>query len=262
MAAARRASASRKRLVLAVIAGLAAALLMYLYADGLEAQASAAKSAAIEEYGGTRTEVLVATQNIAVGEEVSAENTAMMPWLADLLPQGAITDPEAALGMTLAMPLWPNEPVLEVKLGSREELIQVPDGLSAVSVPLSNDMAVGGSLLPGSSVDVYAIGANQVRLVVADVLVLEASNGFGLEQPSDSEEAGVVLGNRSHAALKWVTLAVKDDTVAELLSAARDNTLSLVLPGQNAGAALEQHEAAGPGSDLTDEGREAGGEDR
>jgi len=211
---------------------------MYVYASGLEAQASSAQRAAIEEYGGTRTEVLVATRDILPGEQLSAENTTMMPWLADLLPRGSITDPAEAYGMTLAVPVWSNEPILQVKLGSRDELISVPDGLSAVSIPIRDDMAVGGSLLPGSSVDVYAIGASQVSLVLADVLVLEASNGIGLSQDSRREEAGVVLGGRQRAALKWVTLAVRDETVAELLRAARDNTLCLVLPGQNAGASL------------------------
>jgi len=214
---------------------------MYFYAGSLEAQASSAQRAAIEEYGGSRTEVLVATRDILPGEQLNAENTTMMPWLADLLPRGTITDPSEAYGMTLAIPVWSNEPILLVKLGSRDELIQVPDGLSAVSIPIRDDMAVGGSLLPGSSVDVYAVGATQVRLVLADVLVLEASNGIGLQQNSGREEQGVVLGSSSRAALKWVTLAVRDDTVAELLQAARDNTLCLVLPGQNAGASLAQH---------------------
>jgi len=235
----RRIGSSRKRLIVAIFAGVAAALLMYLYAGSLEAQASSAQRAAIEEYGGTRTEVLVATRDILAGEQLSAENTTMMPWLADLLPRGSITDPGDAYGMTLAIPVWSNEPILLVKLGGREELIQVPDGLSAVSIPIRDDMAVGGSLLPGSSVDVYAIGASQVRLVLADVLVLEASNGAGQQQAAGQEQAGVVLGGSSRAALKWVTLAVRDDSIAELLQAARDNTICLVLPGNNAGAALE-----------------------
>lgn len=238
MQATRRINSTKKRLFLAILAGAAAALLMFFYAGSLEAQASSAQSAAIAEYGGSRTEVLVATRNLVAGEELNVENATMMPWLADLLPQGAVTSPEEAYGMTLTVPVWANEPILVVKLGTGEELVQVPDGLSAVSIPISDDMAIGGSLLPGSSVDVYAIGTTQVRLVVADVLVLEASNGAQSGQSNDRQQAGIVLGSSSRAALKWVTLAVGDEMIAELLSAARDNTLSLVLPGQNAGAAL------------------------
>lgn len=239
MAAIQKLTAAKKRLLLAVLAGIVAALLMFLYASSLEAQASLAQSAALDEYGGARTEVLVATRDLLVGEELSSENTAMMPWLADLLPHGAITSPDEAYGKTLSQPIWSNEPILTVKIGGDQELIQVPDGLSAVSIPISDDMAVGGSILPGSSVDVYAIGANQVRLVLADALVLEASNGLGTSQTDGEKQGSVVLGGSSRAALKWVTLAVQDQTVAELLSAARDNTLSLVLPGHDAGAALD-----------------------
>ncbi|MDR1089076.1 MAG: Flp pilus assembly protein CpaB [Coriobacteriales bacterium] len=240
MALRRRLGSAKKRLALALLAGVAAAVLMFLYAGSLEARANSAQNAAIDEYGGTRTEVLVATRDLLAGEELSAENTAMMPWLSGLLPQGAITNPEEAYTLALSLPVWANEPILAVKLGSGEELIQVPDGLVAVSIPISDDMAVGGSLLPGSSVDLYAVGASRVSLVLADALVLEASNGVGSVQTGDAKQAGIVLGGSSRAALKWVTLAVRDETVAELLSAARDNTLSLVLPGQNAGAALRE----------------------
>lgn len=231
---------AKQRVLVALLAGVLAALLMFVYAGSLEAQASAAQSAAIDEYGGTRTEVLVATRDILSGEQLSAENTTMMPWLSGLLPKGAITDPGAAYGRTVNIPLWANEPLLEVKLGSGNELIAVPDGLSAVCIPISDDMAVGGSLLPGSSVDVYAIEAASVHLVLADVLVLEASNGIGLGQTTSTSEADVVLGGSSRSSLKWVTLAVGDESIAELLSAARDSKLSLVLPGQNAGGALQE----------------------
>ena len=241
MAVKTRLNSAKKRLVIAVAAGVLAAVLMFFYAGSLEARASAMQSAAIEEYGGARTEVLVATRDIMAGEELNAGNAVMMPWLADLLPAGAITDPKEAYGMALAMPVWSHEPILSVKLGGKEELIQVPDGLCAVSVPISDDMAVGGSLLPGSSVDVYAIGASQVRLVLADVLVLEASNRISSLQTGEAERSNTVLGSGMRASLKWVTLAVRDESVAELLSAARDNKLCLVLPGLNAGAALEQY---------------------
>ncbi len=239
MAKARLINGAKKRLVLSVGAGVIAAFLMYLYAGNLEAQANSTYSAALDEYGGSRVEVLVATRDIRAGEELSAENTTMMPWLSELLPQGALTSPEDAYGKTLSQPVWKNEPLTAVRMGSGEEMIRVPDGLSAVSIPISDDMAVGGSLLPGSSVDVYAIGANQVRLVAADALVLEASNGVGNALTArDAAQTGTVLGGSSRAALRWVTLAVLDETVRELLSAARDNTLSIVLPGQNAGGAL------------------------
>jgi Flp pilus assembly protein CpaB len=247
----RKIQSSHKRLILAILAGAAAAVLMFLYAGNLEAQSNSAQRAAIEEYGGTRTEVLVATRDIMAGEELSAENTAMMPWLSDLLPRGTITDPSQAYGKTLSIPVWSNEPILAVKLGGSEELIRVPDGLTAVSIPIRDDMAVGGSLLPGSAVDIYAVGVTKVSLVLADVLVLEASNGFGMQTSGGSEEAGVVLGGSSRATLKWVTLAVSDESVAELLQAARDNTLCLVLPGNDAGAALDQAQGgeAGPASE-------------
>jgi pilus assembly protein CpaB len=264
MAVKRRLASSKKRLILAVGAGVAAALLMFLYAGNLEAQARAAQSATLEEYGGAQTTVLVASRDLLAGEEVSVDNAVMMPWLSDLLPQGAITNPDEAYGKTLSVPLWANEPLLASKLGVGEEPVRVPDDLSAVCIPISDDRAVGGSLSPGSSVDVYAIGSSQVRLVLADVLVLEASNGRGSGQAA-LDETDVTLSGSSRSALKWVTLAVSDEAIPELLSAARDSTLSLVLPGRNAGGALRQlnglayeDKAAPNESDETDTSLEEG----
>lgn len=238
MARSRRLTSAKKRLLLAVGAGLLSAVLMMWYAGSLKEEAHAAQNAAMEEYGGERTEVLVATRDILAGEELSADNTTLMPWLSGLLPQGAITNQDDAYGHTVCVPIWAHEPLLLAKLSTGSELISVPDGLSAVCIPVTDDMAVGGSLLPGSSVDVYAIGSSRVRLVAADVLVLEASNGIGAGQSTESDDSNVMLGGNSRAALKWVTLAVADETIVDLLAAARDSTLSIVLPGENAGGAL------------------------
>ncbi|MDR2671946.1 MAG: Flp pilus assembly protein CpaB [Coriobacteriales bacterium] len=222
----------KRRLLVAAACGLVAALLITFYTSGLEAQATQVRDSALAEYGGTRIEVLTVTRDVAAGESITSENATMQPWLANLLPEGAFTSPDAAYGQAVSMPIYKNEPVLSTKLTDQTRQIEVPDGLCALSIPVTDEMAVGGALVPGSAVDVYAIGAHVVSLVVADVLVLESSNGYGAAASSTSSSPSL-FGSGSRTALKWVTLAVQPEMVTELLTVARDKNLSLVLPGLN-----------------------------
>ena len=240
-------SASRKRLLLAVTCGVLAALLISVYVSGLQAQAASSRNAVLAEYGGDMVDVLVAARDIAAGETLSAENATMQPWLAELLPGGAFTQPEQAYGQSLSVPVYPNEPLLQAKISSSEHQLEVPDGLCALSIPVTDEMAVGGAIAAGSAVDVYAVGDVAVSLVAAGVMVLESSNAAG-------EAATGLFDSSARAALKWVTLAVRSEMVSELLAAARDKNLSLVLPGQNASAVLAVPPAglAGSAENWTD----------
>ncbi|MDR3136865.1 MAG: Flp pilus assembly protein CpaB [Coriobacteriales bacterium] len=254
-------TAARKRLILAVCCGVAAALLIGVYTGDLKAQAAFSRNAAIGEYGGDQVEVLVAARDIAVGETLSADNATLQLWLADLLPTGTFTTPEAAYGQSVCVPVYKNEPIMEAKIATSGQKLEVPEGLCALSVPVSDEMAIGGALVAGSAVDVYAIGESVVSLVASDVLVLEASNGYG-----DEGSAGF-FSSSSRATLKWATLAVQPAMVSELLAASRDKNLSLVLPGENAssvapvptpdaGADTAQWANDVPGSNLTENTRD------
>jgi pilus assembly protein CpaB len=224
-------SATRKRMLLAVVCGVLAALLIGLYAGDLQAQAASSRAAALAEYGGERVEVLVAARNIAAGETLSADNATMQPWLADLLPDGAFTAADAAYGQVVNAPVYRNEPLAKAKIADGSQRLEVPEGLCALSIPVSDEMAVGGAIVIGSAVNVYAVGDTVVSLVAANVLVLESSNGYGDSGSADA--AGGFFAANSRAALKWVTLAVRPEMVSELLAAARDKNLSLILPGEN-----------------------------
>jgi pilus assembly protein CpaB len=228
------------------------------YAQGLKADAASSRAQALANYGGEQVEVLVATRDIAPGESIGAENVSRQTWVSALLPAGAVLDINDAQGKTASMPIMRNEPLVEAKLGGMSQPLSVPSGLCAVSIPVDDTHAVGGAVIPGMAVDVYAASANVVMPVVEDVLVLETSSDYG---QSKSESAGL-LGSKttSRPPLKWVTLAVDPSLVQQLLASARDKVVYLVLPGndvarraiepeantgiQEAGAGLLQPEAS------------------
>ena len=234
-------TSSKKRLAVAAACGLIAALLLGLYANDLRTQASSSRSQALADYGGEQVEILVATRDIAAGEILDESNVTYRTWLVDLLPAGVARDITEVTGKTTAVSILRNEPIAVAKLGERATQIVVPDGLCAVCIPADDVQAVGGALVPGMTVDVYAVGASGVSLVAQDVLILETSNGFGTATTSTgSGSSSLFGGSSSRAALKWVTVAVDERTVQEILSAARDRNLCLVLPGSDVQRALEE----------------------
>ncbi|MDR0888868.1 MAG: Flp pilus assembly protein CpaB [Coriobacteriales bacterium] len=228
-----------KRILVALICGVLAAVLVAVYLSGAASRASASRAGALAAYGGEQVDVLVATRDIMAGETLDAGNTETQTWVADLLPQGAICDPGDAHGKSLAVPLLKNEPVVTAKLGEAAQPIAVPDGLVALSIPVEDVSAVGGAVASGSAVNVYAVGATTVSLVVQDVLVLETSNGYGMsKQPASGSgqkgSGGLFGASPTRTTLKWVTLAVSPGMVQELLATSRDKNIAIVLPGKDA----------------------------
>ena len=243
-------AASRKRLIAACVCGLLAALLLIFYANNVRAQAESSRSQALADYGGEQVEVLVATRDIAAGERLDASNVSYQIWLVDLLPSGVARDTADVFGKTAAIPILKNEPIVAIKLGEGSAQIVVPDGLCAVSIPADDVQAIGGALTPGMMVDIYMVNATKVTLVAQNVLVLETSNGYGVTSTGNGSSS-LFSGSSGRAALKWVTVAVDAQTVQELLIAARERSLSLVLPGGGVERVSPNENTSSAGSFLT-----------
>jgi len=218
---------SRKRVVISVISGLLAAVLMVCYAYMVQKNAAQGRSQTLIAYGGEQVEVFVAMRNIAAGERLTPNNVSKQTWLVDLLPAGALTDESEVLGQTLGLPLLANEPVVEMKLASGADTLNIPEGYCAVSIPTNDVLAVGGAVTAGSVIAVYAADKDSVQLLAAEVLVLETSS----DHLNDYDNSSMLGSGYSKTSLSWVTLIVTEDMVAEIISASRNMNLYLVIPG-------------------------------
>ena len=76
------------------------------------------------------------------------------------MPATAISDPNEVIGRGLILPVIQNEPILPMKLASKEAGAGLPPvitpGLRAVSVRVNEVIGVAGYVLPGTRVDVVA----------------------------------------------------------------------------------------------------------
>lgn len=209
----------RKQTAIAICCGVLAALCVFAYTATIKSEASMARAAAIQQYGGERVPVLVATKTIPIGGTVDESNATVQEWLVDFLPQGqAAQSHEQLEGLVAQSEIRVNEPILLERVGDGSSRITVPDGLAAASVASDDVLAVGGAIRAGSVVDVYVEAASgEITMIGERILVLETST------PDDAGDKQI----------SWVTLAVTPSSVSELISASARGTIHFVLPGNS-----------------------------
>jgi pilus assembly protein CpaB len=104
--------------------------------------------------------VVVAAADLDVGAELGRDDIRIIDWPANAVPKDAFADPKDVMGRGLVMPLIQNEPILPMKLASKEAGAglppAIPPGLRAVSVRVNEVIGVAGYVLPGTHVDVVA----------------------------------------------------------------------------------------------------------
>lgn len=194
--------------------------------------------------------VLVATQDVRAGQQVTASEVQVERVHADSVPADALATPDDAVGSYVAWPLTAGEPVL-AHMVRRERsgialtaAVTVPDGYRAVAVPVQPAGAVGGMLSPGDHVDVYATplaghasttnapppgttGDGALRLGT-DLLVLELRTDQG--QPLDDGTDQSVHGlNFGAGKLGSVVIAVPSADVPRFAAAAASDGIYLAL---------------------------------
>ncbi|MGE3510102.1 MAG: Flp pilus assembly protein CpaB [Vicinamibacterales bacterium] len=173
--------------------------------------------------------VVVAATDLAIGAELKPSDLKVVPWPATSLPAGAVTDPQAIVGRGIVMPLIENEPILPMKLASKEAGAGlppvIPPGLRAMSVRVNEVIGVAGYVLPGTHVDVIATvnpseKTSEItsKVILTDVQVLAA--GTKLEQDGE--------GNKPMA-VSVVTLLVNPEEAERLTLASGEGKIQLAL---------------------------------
>src|SRR6266496_6334383 len=173
--------------------------------------------------------VVVAASDLDIGAELRREDLRIIEWPANALPAEAINDPKDAVGRGLVMPVIQNEPILPMKLSSKEAGAglppAIPPGLRAVSVRVNEIIGVAGYVLPGTHVDVVATvsptGQNNdmtSKVVLTNVQVLAA--GTKIERDTERNKPQPVT---------VVTLLVDPDEAERLTLASTEGKIQLAL---------------------------------
>lgn len=209
----------RRTRVIACASGVLCAACVFVYLQSAKGEADAARAEALARYGGEQLEVCVAKRDIAAGEKIAGDAFETRLWVADLLPQDAAQSSEEILGRQVTSSILAGEVVSLKRFDERRSELDVPEGLVAVSVPAKEVQAVGGAVAAGSFVDVYASGGITTEALARNVLILTTSA---------SGESGDITPD-----FTWVTMALKPDTVQEIIAASQKTELYFALPGSD-----------------------------
>ncbi|MDA9492809.1 Flp pilus assembly protein CpaB [Bradyrhizobium sp. CCBAU 11361] len=187
-------------------------------------------------------EVLVAKNDIQLGQAVKAEDLQWQTWPSTTASSAFIrrdSRPEAQsqiAGSIARVPLMQGEPIREQKLvraeGSGFMAAILPSGMRAVSTEISAETGAGGFILPNDRVDIVLTrrlkspDPNSTTagndLILSEV-ILSNVRVLAIDQaPKEKDGQNAVLG-------KTVTLELKPDQVATLAAARQGGTLQLAL---------------------------------
>jgi pilus assembly protein CpaB len=174
--------------------------------------------------------VIVAATDLELGTELRQEDLRVVQWPANSVPEGTFGNGSELVGRGLIMPVIENEPILPLKLASKEAGAGlppiIPQGLRAVSVRVNEVIGVAGYVLPGTRVDVVATAnpSNEradvtSKVVLTNVQVL--ASGTKLEQQGDEKT--------KPQAVTVVTLLVSPEESERLTLASTEGKIQLAL---------------------------------
>jgi pilus assembly protein CpaB len=185
-------------------------------------------------------DVLVAKDDIALGQTVAPENLQWQTW-TDSTASGSFIRkkerPDAVTqlaGSIVRVPFIAGEPIREQKLvkanGSGFMAAILPSGMRAVSTEISAETGAGGFILPNDRVDVIMSKREKQQNpdapsadIVSSQVVLSNVRVLAIDQaPKEKEGQNAVLG-------KTATLELTPDDVSILAKARISGTLSLAL---------------------------------
>lgn len=209
---------SKRALFMLILSLLAGAAAVVLAARWLGQQTS-----------GDRTQVLVATRDLDLGQAITPAMLQAISWPAGNVPAGAFTDPKLLEGRVVRTGIFQGEPVLEPKLapeGTKAGLDSIiKAGHRAITVKVNEVVGVAGFLAPGSFVDLL-VNIRDDRDTAISRVVLERIMVLAVAQEArrpDETRPRVVNA---------VTLEVTPDQAEKIDLARNVGTLSLMLRNQ------------------------------
>jgi len=177
----------------------------------------------------TTQPIVVAAANLDVGAELGRDDVKAIEWPKDSAPAAAFASVDEVIGRGLIMPVVQNEPILPMKLASKEAGAGlppvIPPGFRAVSVRVNEVVGVAGYVLPGTHVDVVATvspsatpGDTTSKVILTNVQVLAA--GTKIDRETDKDKPIPV---------SVVTLLVDPEQAERLTLAAGEGKIQLAL---------------------------------
>jgi len=209
----------------AVVFGLLAVFIAQTWLSGQAAMQAKNR----EPAKGVQTQtIVVASQELRYGTELTAGMLKEVPWTTDAVPAGAFSKVSDIVGggrrIVLAA-IEPNEPVLALKITGRGERATlsslVGPGMKAVTIRVNDVEGVAGFVLPGDHVDVVLTRNKSGNSPTSEV-VLQNARVLAVDQSADERATKAAVS-------KSVTLELDMLGAQKVWLASSVGSLSLLL---------------------------------
>jgi pilus assembly protein CpaB len=212
----------KRRLIFFLVTALIAMLIVMLINGALKS-----KQATIEALQHGQVEIVVAARNLAPGSTVDAASVKLAAWPREDLPPGAMSDAKQAEGQLVKQSVVQDQPIMASMLLEQGKAggvmpFLIPNGMRAMSVPVTPVSDMAGMILPHSRVDVLVTSgeaggpSERSRIVLQNVEVVAVQTT--LEAPANEPQRAEV-----------VTLLVTPSDSERLAAAIRLGTLQLAM---------------------------------
>lgn len=199
------------------------------------------------------TSIVVAAQDIPMGDLITADMVRTEPWPKQKVPSGAHRDLQNVVGRRPKTRIYAGTPILENQLlgrgeGAVDPTEHIPPGYRVVSVQVDEVIGAGRLIRPGDRVDLLVfiqrnlqrgIPETVTRTVLQDVKVFAVGDQFDLQETE----------NRRSIAARSVSLLVTPRQAEILMLASELGTIRLSLRSHADDSVLEL-----PGSNPRDLG--------
>ena len=211
---------AKARIAIALACAALAVVASHAYAQEARRKEAQLRQETLDRYGGEVVSLVVATHRLDAGETVSDGDVALKEWVSELAPEGALVSLDQAVGSTLNMAVSAGQVLTELSVGSSGSSLEVPSGMVAVSLALTDKLGLAPGIESGSRVFAYRVDDRGTQLVSGKVTVV-----------SVNAEGGSLTSSKN------VTVAARPDDIPALLEAAAQGTLRLVVPAGNVSGA-------------------------
>jgi len=213
---------AKKRLILALACGVVGALCAGGFLWGQAQSLDRTRQDLVKQFDGDAVKVLVARRRIEAGTLLHERLFDEQLWPEPFVPEGTIgvEDIGAALGHRTTATILAGEALTAFRVFDEQlALDRLSAGMTAVTIPTDAVHALGGELLCGMHVTLMGtLSDGRVEPIAVDVEVLSAGDS---------------------ADIRWITLALPDGQVGQVLAAAQARTMHVVLPKASLGPSFE-----------------------
>lgn len=207
----------RFKIVLSGAFALLAIVLCLAYGESVRAEEESRRQETLTRYGGEVVSLVVATSQLEEGKVISAGDVAKRDWVSDLVPEGAITNLDDAVGKKVTVAVASGAPITQLNLRETGATVEVPSGTIAVSVPLTDKLGVGEGVVAGDRLVAYRVSDGAATVLAREATVLSLPEG------------AKTLASGSQA----MTIALAPEDVSSVLAASTEGSLRFGLPASD-----------------------------